>query len=315
MNETNPKQKNLVIGVAANYNFEQLKPFIYSLKQTGYEGEVCLLVADLDVSTLRQLQQLGVQTVPMVRPWLRKSLSNLVDLAAIFSPKEKRQQIKFFCAASSLPMHDSRFLYSYLYLAECGKSYSNIMLTDVRDVVFQRDPFDFSIPEQVCFFLEDIKIKDCFYNSEWILTTFGKNALRELKDKTVSCAGVTIGSYSAIMSYLEMMADYMIRLRGRIAHLPGSDQAIHNVILYRERIKNIKVFENGHAPVLTMGTMDKAKIQLNHEGFLLNENGSVANIIHQYDRHSEIQAKLMAKYTSDNTKETISQDLRTQPVL
>jgi hypothetical protein len=296
MNETNLKPKNLVIGVAANYSFEQLKPFLYSLKQTGYEGDVCFLVANLEASTLRTLQALGVITIPLGQRWLRKPLADWIDISTILSPPKKRQQIKFRTAASSLSIFGSRFFDYYSFLLECGKAYSNVMLTDIRDVVFQRDPFDFDIDRQLCVFLEEITIKDCPYDSDWVIQTFGRKGLKELGDKIICCAGVTIGSYDSIISYLKLMTDYMIRLRSKLSQLQICDQAVHNKIIYEDSLKELKIFRNRYAPVMTMGTMDKSMIQLDHEGFVLNDDSTIANVLHQYDRHLDIQERLIKIY-------------------
>src|SRR6516225_5236962 len=55
---------NLILGQAYNYNFEQLAPFVLSLRRTGYTGEVVLFVNKVDDDTQKRLREHGVEVRP-----------------------------------------------------------------------------------------------------------------------------------------------------------------------------------------------------------------------------------------------------------
>jgi hypothetical protein len=196
--------------------------------------------------------------------------------------KGEEHILKSRIAAKTFNLYCLRYPLYYLYLARNRDKYANVMLTDVRDVIFQRDPFDFEIADEICFFLEDDRqvIKDCPHNSEWLRSGFGDDTLRELGDEVVSCAGVTIGSYAAIMEYLELMVDHLLRLK--FHHI---DQGVHNYLIYKRKLKKFRLFRNELGPVFTMGKTVDLPAKFDSQGFVLNKDGSVAHVLHQYDRH------------------------------
>jgi hypothetical protein len=52
--------KNLILGAVKGYEFEQIKPFLISLINSGFEGDVCFLSANLSPKTTEALQEYGV---------------------------------------------------------------------------------------------------------------------------------------------------------------------------------------------------------------------------------------------------------------
>ena len=51
---------NLVLGLVKNYDFDALKPFLYSLKNSAYTGDVCLIVSNISEKTLLKLQEFSL---------------------------------------------------------------------------------------------------------------------------------------------------------------------------------------------------------------------------------------------------------------
>lgn len=72
-----------------------------------------------------------------------------------------------------------------------------------RDVIFQSNPFDFTLANassgalstHVIFAAEDdwVSIGSEHWNSMWIRDCYGNDVLQQLKHYTISCAGTTIG--------------------------------------------------------------------------------------------------------------------------
>jgi hypothetical protein len=98
----------------------------------------------------------------------------------------------------SLPVISLRFIIYYHYLL--NQKYDNIFICDSRDTFFQRNIFDemrlyknknlyvFSESERVT-------IGECIYNTKWITTCYGQNALMDIRNELRSCAGTTLGTY------------------------------------------------------------------------------------------------------------------------
>ena len=303
--------KNLVIGLIKNYEFEQIRPFVASLRATGYEGDICLLHSDVDQESLSALRQYDVQLVAfrmgkanliikrvhycrILNSLFNSPFSRIYPLTNVYAhlvdwwSRRQSDQMAAKCrlAAKTFNVYCVRYPLYYLYLTQHRGEYAKVMLADVRDVLFQRDPFDFESPSDLNTFLEDGRqpIKDCLFNARWLKTGFGPEALRAFGDNIASCSGITIGSYEAIMKYLELMVDSMIRLK---SHPAGIDQGVHNYLLYGHKFNGAHLFANERGPVMTMGKTTDLPLALDNEGRVLNRDGSVVNVLHQYDRHIE----------------------------
>lgn len=314
MNNTN-SQKNLVLGFVKTYQFEQIKPFVASLKNTGYQGDICFVYCDLSQRTIDLLQEQGVQMYPFkelylnlpfyigqggklkknkkiypylllniypvnrLYTWLLRGVSNL--------SKENEYLIKSLVAQYFLNVPScNRYAIYYLYLSKYGHKYANVMLSDVRDVVFQGDPFDFDFEDGSlnCFLEEGEKtIGESEGNAQWIREGFGEDALGKIADKSISCSGTTIGSIDSIMAYIKAMIDSFVQLK---YHSWGIDQGVHNYIIYQGLVKNVKFYKNFSGPILTMHYTNEEKLQFDSNGYLKNEDGSPINVLHQYDRLS-----------------------------
>ena len=314
MNNTN-SQKNLVLGFVKTYQFEQIKPFVTSLKNTGYQGDITFVYCDLTQRTVDLLQAQGVQMYPFkelylnlpfyigqggnlkrnkkiypyfllniypvnrLYTWLLRGVSNL--------SKENEYSIKSLVAQYFLNVPScNRYAIYYLYLSKYGHKYANVMLSDVRDVVFQGDPFDFHFEDGSlnCFLEEGEKtIGESEGNAQWIREGFGEDALAKIADKSISCSGTTIGSIDSIMAYLKAMIDSFVQLK---YHSWGIDQGVHNYIIYQGLVKNVKFYQNFSGPILTMHYTNEEKLRFDSNGYLRNEDGSAINVLHQYDRLS-----------------------------
>ena len=281
------QKKNLILGTITHYKFHVIKPFFSTLRSTGYSGDVTLFHANIPLHTVHQLRQRGVVLIPFeslfphLQPILAKHLTRWVD--------KKR--------VSTLDLSCLRYLFAYCYLKEFGGQYKHVMLTDIRDVIFQKDPFNFSIGEKLCCFLEreGVSLGQQYDNAEWMELAFGEATREQLSDSPIVCSGVTIGPTDLIIDYLEKMADLFMRAPGKgweVAPMAGQisgqkwtglDQGVHNYLVFNALLPRFTLYPNDGGPVLTVGIEDK--VSLNNCGFIVNKCGDVPNIVHQYDRH------------------------------
>jgi hypothetical protein len=75
--------------------------------------------------------------------------------------------------------------------------------------------------------------------------------------------------------------------------LGSRDQAVHNRLLRRGRFTDGTLVANGTGRVLTMGEM--RTVERDADGRVINADGSVPAILHQYDRHPALAAELVAR--------------------
>ena len=320
MNMNVPVFKNdngsIVMGIVRSLEYEDLAPFLTTLHSTGYAGSVMFFCDDITPRSVKIFSSMGIyqrdfKEVRISIPFLGKK----VNAYRIFSPIQKigfyvmSKEAQYAFASKAFHIHQSRH-FLYTAFLEQENKFSKVMLSDTRDVVFQRDPFDFSINDTLCCFLEDpsITIIQEKHNAGWIRRAFGEEILQQIGNNAISCAGITMGSASAVHEYTSEMCKILLTPRVRsIAGITGLDQGIHNysirMNIFGERMH---LYENMQGPVMTMGLMNKESIKYHPEyGLLLNEDGSICHTIHQYDRHPELLDELpqrILKVNSYNSK-------------
>ncbi len=265
-----PGGGNLVMGVAIGYDARQLAPFVNSLKMTGYRGDLVLIVsrANIDAATAGILESQGV-ILEAFETWRMMSVC----------------------------IHFARYLKYLEYLIE--NPYGRIFLTDTRDVIFQADPFAAVPDENLFVFAEDksVAIGNCADNAKWVSESFGIHKLSEIRDRRISCSGTTMGNYNGIMRYLSTMIEAATRAKPESLGIDGIDQGIHNVIIQDATLKNFNLVEN-QRHVATLGHVKPDRVSLSPDGKVINADGTMSAIIHQYDYpgHEAVKAAVMARY-------------------
>ncbi len=285
-------RNDIVMGMASGMPSADLKPFVKSLRDSGYNGDVLFFVQGLSVEQYDLLWSYNVRTIPIQRTIVHRYYGDLLKLLKYFALSRKDE----FAKASAVlyqRLWSSRFFYYLHYLEECGCMYEHVILADTRDVVFQADPLRYQY-KGLNVFLErsDVHFRDSIENSQWLHRTYGKKILRKIGDKVVSCSGVTIGQTKDILSYLRAMVSELMSRR-YINY--GSDQSAHNKIIYINGPRNMNIWANGDGGVLTMGSMDDAAIKTDGE-VLLGLDGTPVSIVHQYDRHPRIHERIKQRY-------------------
>ncbi len=297
---------DLVLGVVEGYSWNQLEPFVVSLRATGYHGHICFMYRDMTAEALSSLHEAGVELVPtplvtVPAPGRRRTVRNILhklhrsplgkydlvprvsragtEAAARLSRDPHRTKAKLIHSVLGLNM--MRFSVWYLYLTRHDARFQRVILSDVRDVVFQRNPFDFPLDDKLCAFLEDdsMTIGTGPHTGPLVLNRFGSDVYRQIESRPVACAGVTIGPTDAVLRYLRCMIDESTGL------LDYYNQGIHNVLLYRGAFDPVRVYRNEEGPVLTLGQVPPSSLRFDHNGNLVSAHGTVPNVLHQYDRH------------------------------
>lgn len=265
-------RRNAVIGIATGYGFEELKPFFTSLRLSGFRGRALLLAGNLEPATKALLGRLGA------------------EILAFSYPAEN---------APSLVVNGRFYLYRRL-LADLAGEVDNILLTDIRDVVFQADPFDpdlglAELEGRVCCFLEDpvTPIGKSALNADWIRRAYGLDILAELAGRPISCAGTVFGGREALLDYLRLLTRELDAIRPDFF---GSDAAAHNLLVHRGLIPGLEVFDNDRGPVLTLALKAPETIRLDRRHRVVNDLGRVVPVLHQYDRHPLLNALLRSRF-------------------
>lgn len=275
-------KRDLVIGVFSNYGIEELKPWILSLKESGFSGDAVLIGVDIpeDSHTAGRIREHGV----------------------------------IFISAKSIPgikIHMMRFLFVYDYLMRHINEYRFVITTDVRDVVFQRNPSvrleaEASVETvELIAVSEAIRIKDENWNKNNILKNYGEYFYERIEGKPVCNVGIIAGRHDCVRDMCFYIYQMSINRPDWVA-----DQAAYNLILDTYPWKN-------HSKILGLHSAWACNLHVTNKpdqmeefgpylmehrptimdnGLVLNSSGMPFAIVHQYDRVPELNAKIMKKY-------------------
>ncbi|MEO8453667.1 MAG: hypothetical protein ABI454_00770 [Sphingomicrobium sp.] len=254
-----------------NYDFYEFRRFLISLRRTRFRGHVCLFVGPgISRRTIAKIRKHDVEVVPYggAFPFVGDPHSD--------APKSLPEPIYVF--------NYRHFLY-YDYLLKHGTRFRSVLLTDVKDVVFQGDPFEFALGDRIHVAMEnpDIPVGSCPWTSQWILAGYPPEVLDRLKDEEMSCAGTTLAPVPRMMRYLKLMLAEISRMTDAYE---CADQAAHNLLLHEGKLEPANRLRNFEGPILTVGT--EPRYQLNGDKELVNRDGSVIAVVHQFDRHAEL---------------------------
>ena len=292
-------KKNLILGAVRGYSFEQLRPFVASLKCTTFVGDLVLLWNNLGPETLAALGAHGVKLVHFeyrgsgsLNSWSRfwPVLAPIVRLC-----KGSDLARKIF--KSILPLQSARFLAYRDFISAHSGEYNNVLITDVRDVFFQADPF-YGFNGGLMVFEENGMVQladEKLYNAKWVEELFGTEALAQIGRFPILCSGTIIGEAGAMIRYLiefeRLLCDAQNLGTG------GSDQGLHNYLCRSKTAQWIQIAKNGEGPILTMVPTLRQGVDFNvsDSGLVLNSAGSPVKLLHQYDRHPELATRLIRK--------------------
>ena len=252
-------RSNLVLGLCTNYALHQIEPFLATLRTQVGDAHVCLFAAGMDLAFYHAAEDLGIEVCNAL-PYLKHG----------FRPEMARYM-----------MYDD-------YLSAFAQRFRKILLTDLRDVVFQGDPFAEPLYAEVSFAAEDHKIGSCPNNSTWLRMLYGEAVLAELADCQISCSGTTIGEAGGIVCYVKTMREE-IETRTFDRRRFGLDQGIHNYIVWKLRPPYGR-FDPANRIVQTLHYTPKHRLQVT-EGQITFE-GRAAPIVHQFDRHPDLVAHI-----------------------
>jgi hypothetical protein len=286
----NKKGRSLIMGSVRWLSCADLYPFVESLRSTGYSGDCVFFSTSMSRVSLSYLHDHGIQTIPFYYPAIRNHQPLLYgwSLWKLLLNKLKSRERRLKIARLVWDLFFIRFLFARNFLTAHAE-YSQVMLTDVRDVVFQRDPFEWMQGRKGVFCFEEMQdrtIGECKSNSRMVREVFGEKGWTEMRNCQISCAGVTFGTRVELLEYLEKFLDLSLDALS-LRPCSGSDQGVHNRIVHLENLGNLALLDN-EGPVFTMGCVPQQFIRVNAAGKVVNKQGDVYSVLHQYDRFPEL---------------------------
>lgn len=320
-------EHSLILGVFSGLPIRLAEPFAHSLRSVGYKGRVCIFTAGYEPLELEELATLFDE----VRPIDGEYPVRLPRTSAVLSGLRKTRGLRriypslFGATLRAAPERRSlewwkalefhleglqslRYLCYYRYLLEETADVDVVMISDVRDVLFQRDPFAQEV-EGLELYLEDasVRIGSDAFNTRWLRDLFGKDVVAAMHGRTVSCSGTVVGTRQAMLSYLTKMVTGIVwRRRPMGSH----DQGVHNALIQAGELSSAKLIENGFGRVFTLGMVESPSIS--KDGLFHNADGTIPAVIHQWDRHPLIANRLRAFAAAEEDRSSSQEDPRTR---
>jgi len=278
-----------IISAATGYGEADLQPFLRSIELSCPTSRVFLIVKKRDRALMEKMSHRFRFLHPVYTGWKfnrgGKVFRSLARAVIRDNFTTRRSQ---WIALGRYPLHImlERFFFALDIVRTHGHSLHNVLLTDSRDVVFQKNPFEF-IDGNAVSGLEEQTIGRCSINTGWLTHLYGREACDWLSDRKIICAGVTMGPAKEIEAYLTGMCSEIWRMLYKVALVAQYDQGIHNYLIYKGRLP-VKLSNNGDGIIATLHHEDPNKIQAD----LMNGvtvQGKRPAIIHQYDRHRSLK--------------------------
>lgn len=258
---------NVLIGTALNYDVEKIKNFILSFRKYNTTDDIVLIY--------------HLEHADVIKDFAIKHNVKLTD----------------FESYKNAPIHvvASRF-FKYLDIVS-QTDYDHYFIADVRDVVFQSDPFA-NLPEGELLycFTEDpgITIEREEHHIKMITRMFGADALGDFSGEKIICSGTILGTKDKLVSWLKVFNEALMELHKvnpQVCYEMLLDQVLANHLYYKHSIgETVELKDNGDI----VGTIGLCITHPDHVGdFKLDNgtfylNGKVPAVIHQYDRSPDM---------------------------
>ncbi len=272
-------KKNLIIGGYTNYQYSMIKPWVKSVT------EVC------DPETTDKVMVVGNAT--------QEAIDALTADGWILIPMAEGQP------------HVVRFFSIFDYLKDNWQKYKYVVTTDVRDVIFQSDPFKYLedkisakfIPNLICG-SESIQYKNEPWGDENLLQCYGPYIHALYRDKEIYNVGVLGGRSDYVKDLVLNIAINSIN-----RPIPIVDQAVFNMLINTQPYQDAVFFakqQDGWAcqagTVADPRRMDEFRPHLLEaepvwkDGKVYTCNGTLFTIVHQYDRVPEWNKVIQERY-------------------
>lgn len=294
--------KDAIIGASIGYKWDHLKNWVRSIKDTGFAGDVILVGANMDKDTIDKLTAEGV-TVHLIG------------------------QTNEDGSVSSKPIvgapHVERFFHIWNFLENVNDDYRFVVVTDTRDVIFQKNPID-DLEKMLMMHRMVASSEGMSYaNEPWgknnYLQAFGGFFYNQIKDKIIDNVGVIAGDHQVIKTLMLLLFQLSF---GRPIEVV--DQAVYNFLLTQHPYIDETYFAgNDDGWAIQLGTTEEAvkagagdlgqSVQnpsqkiiydttyeddqpVYEDGLVKNKRGITFTIVHQYDRVPALKKLIEERY-------------------
>lgn len=276
---------DILIGAADLYNWADVRPWVVSARRSGFKGDIYLICYRIDQDIRDNAVKYGVELYE-------------VDHTPYSTPIQHMQQ------GSPTQSHNLRFYHAWELLTRLENEYRFTFMTDVRDVIFQKNPVTWmqdnffkkfvAAPEHITFGHEP-------WNKDNLIKGFGQITydLNNADGWTAFNVGTLAGKTSAMR---DLFHEIFTMTEGR--YYP-SDQSSYNILLRRKPGDALVTVARDAWAAQLGTTQDPTKSYLwDHceyrpeinEAGIVHYAGEPFTIVHQWDRVPELKSIIPDRY-------------------
>ena len=299
--------KDLIIGSITNYDWSKVKCWVNSIKKTSFSGDIVLVATNISKETIDKLTEKGVILVLRGKPMPDGSYSQEYP--------------------NDLAPHVERFFHIWHYLDTTKENYRYVVTTDVRDVIFQENPFEMFRPDDetnLIFASEEMRYKDEPWGIENMEQAMGPFFRRQFENDHIFNVGVLAGKTGYVKSLLMMIFQLSCN-----RPIPVCDQAMFNFYIHKNYAFNNEDgylwANNDNAWAIQLGTTREAVLAgagrlgevysqhiheydklylgkqpvIDERNIVRNSRGVKFLVVHQYDRIPKLKTEFEKMYGED----------------
>jgi hypothetical protein len=250
--------KDLIISASTKYTKKELHNYVHSINLSGFDGDKIMVVYEINSETVTWLKDNG---------W------------------------EVFQSQLQGHIHMHRLITIYATLKQLNREYRYLITTDVRDVVFQKNPSNYlekNLKKDILVSTENVLYKNEPWGVKNILEGYGEFYLDIFKNNLSCNVGVLAGKYQNILDLL--LLNYLVSQSGDIQHF--TDQSSFNFIIHNKNFKDVIQIEGLNTNwAIQLGT-------LNHPHLIGDRDINLDDftIVHQYDRDPQLEKIIYNRY-------------------
>ena len=283
---------DLVIGAITGYNFDAIAPWVNSLERSGYDGDKAMLCYNVSYEVCNELHNRGFKVLG-------------------FEHNEEDRRLEYTKPGFNVVVE--RFQHMAFVLRELEEDYRYIISTDVKDVIFQRNPSEWLennlFDQKIVAASESIRYDQEDWGNFNLFRSFGPRIYQTFRDRVISNAGVMAGDFHTMLDlymHISLLCDaapsHYIEGGG------GPDQAAYNILINSRPWKDSVCFapsESAWAAQLgttgpqiqdRYGKFVTEPLPILKDGVVCTSTGEPFYIVHQYDRVPQWKNEILEKY-------------------
>ena len=260
-------KKNLLIGSFINYSWPTIRNYFISLIKAQFENcDIVIFVGRTTQNTKDKLKSYGIIVNDMPQELMRYNVQNY------------------------------RWKVYEDFLIANKEKYNLVFTADIKDAIFQKDIFKYydSNKPFLGVFYEDLIFKNAKMNRDWLSFYAGREKVNEFNSSSIICSGTLIGTIDKFIEFSHKIWELMLE-RNDVINI--RDQGAANYMIYYYKYFNdCLIAKDNHGPIMTLSNTKRENITLDENNNLINFNGEIAAVVHQYNRHDDIVDKMNKKY-------------------